>query len=87
MPKWMTALDSFTPAKSAGLAALLAGVNPKNLLLTVSAAMTIAQADNLSGGQQIASMLTFMLLASVSVLAPLVVYLSMGSRASDILSG
>ena len=87
MPKWMTALDSFTPGKTAGLAAVLAGVNPKNLLLTVSAAMSVAQAANLNGGQQVVSMLVFILLGSVTVLAPLAVYLSMGSRAADILSG
>ena len=31
MPKWMETIDQFTAAKAFGLAALLAGVNPKNL--------------------------------------------------------
>ena len=35
-PKWMAALDGFTPVKAAGLSAVLADVNPKNLLLVVS---------------------------------------------------
>src|SRR5664279_3391834 len=32
-PKWMTAIDSFTPVKSLGLGFLLSAVNPKNLLM------------------------------------------------------
>ena len=43
MPKWMAAIDSFTTGRSLGLAALLAGVNPKNLALTVGAGLAIAQ--------------------------------------------
>ena len=43
-PKWMAALDSFTPVKSLGLGAAMSGVNPKNLALSASAAMSIAQA-------------------------------------------
>ena len=42
-PKWMGQIDGFTPAKAAGLGAVLAGVNPKNLLLTVSGASAIAR--------------------------------------------
>jgi hypothetical protein len=37
-PKWMAALDGFTPVKAAGLSAVLADVNPKNLLLVAPAA-------------------------------------------------
>jgi threonine/homoserine/homoserine lactone efflux protein len=50
-PKWMTALDTFTPVKSAGLGTAMSGVNPKNLLLSAAAAMSIAQ-TGLAGGQQ-----------------------------------
>ena len=32
-PAWMAGIDSFSPVKSLTLALLLAGVNPKNLLL------------------------------------------------------
>src|SRR6266700_1576835 len=37
MPKWMATIDTFTAGKAFGLAALLAGVNPKNLALTLAA--------------------------------------------------
>jgi len=42
-PSWMQALDRFTPVKAAGTGALLSAVNPKNLLLAVAGAATIAQ--------------------------------------------
>ena len=50
MPKWMASIDQFTPGKAFGFAAILAGVNPKNLGLTLAAALSIAQA-NVSGAQ------------------------------------
>jgi threonine/homoserine/homoserine lactone efflux protein len=50
MPKWMATIDQFTTGRAFGLSALLAGVNPKNLALTLAAVLSIAQA-NLSGAQ------------------------------------
>lgn len=43
MPKWMAGVDSFSPVKSFALALLLAGVNPKNLLLSAGAGAALAQ--------------------------------------------
>jgi threonine/homoserine/homoserine lactone efflux protein len=43
-PKWMATIDDFTPVKAFGVGVLLSAVNPKNLLLTVGAATTIAGA-------------------------------------------
>ena len=42
LPKWMSAIDSFTAAKAAGLGLALSAVNPKNLLMCVAAGTTIA---------------------------------------------
>src|ERR1700730_18116830 len=42
-PQWMAALDTFGPGKSLGLGAALSGVNPKNLVLTIGVATSIAQ--------------------------------------------
>lgn len=83
-PKWMASIDTFGPGKSAGLAALLSGVNPKNLALTVGAATTIA-ASGLSTGAQIGTLAVFIVLASLTVAAPVVAYLVAGSRADDML--
>src|SRR5919197_600871 len=41
-PKWMQALDAFTPVKAAGAGALLSAVNPKNALLAIAGAAAIA---------------------------------------------
>lgn len=84
-PKWMAAVDGFTPVKAAGLAALLGGVNPKNLLLAVSGGAAIA---SVTGGETAASVwaaVVFAVVASVGVAAPVVVYVLAGERAAAIL--
>jgi Sap, sulfolipid-1-addressing protein len=50
LPRWMSAIDSFTPGKALGLAFVLAAVNSKNLLMAVAAGTTIGSAG-LSTGQ------------------------------------
>lgn len=85
-PKWMAAIDSFTPAKSLGLGALLSGVNPKNLALTLAAAVTIAQAE-LGTSEAAISLVVFIIIASLSVAAPVLIYLIMGEKASKTLDG
>jgi len=86
VPKWMTALDTFGPGKSLGLGAALSGVNPKNLVLTIGAATSIAQ-TGLPGGQQAGVLAVFIVMGSVTVAAPLVIYLAMGAKAAGILDG
>ena len=85
-PKWMASLDSFTPVKSLGLGAAMSGVNPKNLALTAAAAISIAQAG-LPGGQQAVVLAVFVVVGTVTVAAPLVVYLALGSKADSTLNG
>ncbi len=80
MPGWMNAIDQVTPVRAFGLAALLAGVNPKNLGLTLAAGSTISQAG-LSGAESWLALLVFVALASASVGAPVVYYLMAGSAA------
>jgi threonine/homoserine/homoserine lactone efflux protein len=72
-PKWMAALDDFTPAKAAGAGVLLSAVNPKNLLLIVAGAAAIAQ-TGISAGQQAVALAVFVLIASVGVGAPVFLY-------------
>lgn len=84
-PQWMAAVDAFTPAKAAGLAALLGGVNPKNLLLAVSGGSAIATATSGDTGASIGAAVVFSLVASLGVGAPVVVYLTAGDRAATLL--
>ncbi|MCH7576649.1 MAG: GAP family protein [Chloroflexi bacterium] len=79
MPGWMAAIDGFGAVKSAGIAALLSGLNPKNLALTVAAAATIAAAG-LTTGEEIGAFAIFVTIASITVAAPVLVYLIMGDR-------
>jgi hypothetical protein len=43
LPRWMQAIDTFTPAKALAMGIALSAVNPKNLLLTVAAATAHAR--------------------------------------------
>jgi threonine/homoserine/homoserine lactone efflux protein len=83
-PKWMGALDGFTPLKAVGAGALLSGLNPKNLLLAVAGAAAIA-GTGISSSQQAIAWVVFILIASIGVGAPVVIFFAMGSRSRDLL--
>ncbi|MFF5076564.1 GAP family protein [Actinoplanes sp. NPDC000266] len=85
MPKWMDAIDEFGAGKSLGLAALLSGANPKNLLLAVAGAAAIAQ-TGIPGGQQAVAYTIFAIVGSLGVAAPVGIYLVMGKRSADLLA-
>lgn len=84
-PRWMAAVDAFTPPKAAGLAVLLGGANPKNLLLAVSGGAAIAGVSGGEVGASITAAVVFAVVASVGVAAPVAVYLFAGERAATIL--
>ncbi|HWV76048.1 MAG TPA: GAP family protein, partial [Isoptericola sp.] len=72
-PKWMAAIDQFTPGKALGLAVLLSAVNPKNLLLVVSGGAAIAAAAPGDTDAQVVAAVVFALIASAGVVTPLVI--------------
>lgn len=80
MPKWMAVIDTFRPAKSLGLGAALSGVNPKNLALAVAAAATIAQAG-LDGGESAVAVAVFVVLGSITVVGPVILFVASPARA------
>jgi threonine/homoserine/homoserine lactone efflux protein len=84
LPKWMSALDRFTPAKAAGTGVLLSALNPKNLIFIVGGATVVAQAA-ISGGGQAVVWALFTLIASIGVLVPVAIYFALGERASALL--
>jgi threonine/homoserine/homoserine lactone efflux protein len=84
LPKWMSALDRFTPAKAAGSGVLLSALNPKNLIFIVGGATVVAQAA-ISGGGQAVVWALFTLIASIGVLVPVAIYFALGERASALL--
>jgi len=83
-PKWMGAIEAFSPVKAAGAGAVLAGANPKNLLLAVGAAAAIAQ-TGIPGGEQAVAYAVFALIGTIGVGVPVVIYFAMGDRAGPIL--
>jgi threonine/homoserine/homoserine lactone efflux protein len=85
-PKWMGALDGFTPPKALGAGVVFSALNPKNLLLAIAGAATIAGVG-LSTGQETVSWIVFVLIASIGVGAPVVIYFALGSRSREILDG
>jgi threonine/homoserine/homoserine lactone efflux protein len=84
MPKWMQTIDTFTSGKSLGFGALLSGVNPKNLALTIAAATAIAQTGS-SAGEAVVALAVFILVGSLSILAPVGIYFAMGVKGAVIL--
>ncbi|MEU3460720.1 GAP family protein [Streptomyces sp. NPDC006733] len=83
-PRWMQVLDHVTPGKAAGLAAALAVANPKNLVLAVGGAVSIASSTAGSGGKAVAAGL-MVLIASLCATLPLAVYLFGGRRSATVL--
>jgi len=79
-PGWMSSIDEFTAAKAFGVGILLSAVNPKNLGLTIAAAATVGGAG-LSSGDEIIVMVVFVVIASLTVAAPVVLNLILGSKA------
>ncbi len=73
-PKWMTAIDSFSPAKALGLGFLLSALNPKNLLMAVAAGVSIGGAD-LSTADDIIAIAVFTVIAACTVAIPVIGYL------------
>ncbi len=81
-PKWMGAIDSFGPGKALGAGVLLAGVNPKNPLLSIGAAATIAQ-TGISGTQQAIAYAVFALIGTLGVGSPVVLFFALGDRSRE----
>lgn len=79
LPKWMSAIESMTPVKAAGLGALLSGVNPKNLTLCLAGGLTIG-AGGLDSQETVGAIMVFVVIASSSVALPVLAYLAAQNR-------
>ncbi len=79
-PKWMAGIDSFSPVKALTLALLLAGVNPKNLLLAAGAGAAVAGLA-LPTNEAVVSLAVFVIIASLTIAVPVIYYLLGGDAA------
>jgi hypothetical protein len=82
----MEMVAGFTPAKAGIGAALLAAVNPKNLLLIAAGMAALAESE-LTGAAEVLGLLVYTIIASAGVLIPLGAYLVLGERARPYLEG
>ena len=78
MPKWMAGIDDLAPGKALVFGVLLAGVNPKNLILTIGAASGLAQLG-LGTTDAVVSLIVFVVVGSLSIAVPVVYYLVGGA--------
>jgi threonine/homoserine/homoserine lactone efflux protein len=84
LPKWMQTIDTFGPPKALAIGVLFSAVNPKNLLLTVGAAVAIAQ-TGIDAGQQMIALAVFVVVSTLGVGAPVVIYFVLAERSRRIL--
>jgi hypothetical protein len=85
MPRWMGAIDKLTPGAALAAGALLAAANPKNLLLSVVGAATIAR-TGIGGSRQAIAYLVFVVIATIGVGAPVAIYVLMGQQSQQLLA-
>jgi threonine/homoserine/homoserine lactone efflux protein len=81
LPGWMRAIDSTTGAKALRIALLLSALNPKNLSLTVDAAVSVAQ-EGLSATGAALVLALFVVLASLGIAVPVALYFLGGASAA-----
>ncbi len=84
-PKWMSGLQDSASGKAAVLGFLLGGINPKNLMLTLGAAATLG-ASGLSSSELWITGFAYVVVASVTVLVPMGIYVLMRSKADELLA-
>lgn len=85
-PKWMSAIDGMQPTQAFILGVALSAANPKNLALGAAAALTIGKAA-LDILPLLVVIIVFVLIASISIIVPVVYYLVGGEGAQRTLDG
>jgi threonine/homoserine/homoserine lactone efflux protein len=86
LPKWMSTIDAFTPARSVAMGFALSAINPKNLILTAGAAAAIASTGTSTGDQAVA-LVVFVVVGTLGPGAPVAIFFLMGERAHELLDG
>ena len=84
LPKWMQAIDTFSPARALAIGVALSALNPKNLLLTVAAAAAIAQ-TGISTGDELVALAVFIVIGTLGPGIPVGIYFALGRRATAVL--
>ncbi|MDC3332548.1 GAP family protein [Ilumatobacter sp.] len=78
-PAWMAKIDDLKPGASFGLGFVMSTLNPKNLLLALSAGVSIG-ALSLTTGETVGAVAVFTMIAAITVTVPVIAYLIAGER-------
>lgn len=84
-PGWMSTLDGVHPPRAFGLGIVLGGANPKNVAFTFAAATSISELG-LGGSEAAVAAGAYVLLASSTVLGPLLAHVVAGARSEPALA-
>lgn len=84
LPKWMGAIDGFTPPKAFGAGVVLSALNPKNLILTIAGMAAVVSLD-LPADEQALALVVFTIIGSLGVATPVVIAFAMGDRSEPVL--
>ena len=85
LPGWMAKIDQLPPGQALGAGVLLSGLNPKNLILTMAAAASIASVPGITTGEEAIAVGVFVVIASVTTVGAVALYFVGGSRATRVL--
>ena len=84
LPRWMDGIAGYSPTKALGAGAALGALNPKNLVVGLASAAAISE-GGLSTTQEVVAGAVYLMVAVLGVVAPIVVMVSLGDRAHEVL--
>ncbi len=85
LPSWMAKIDQLPPGQALGAGVLLSGLNPKNLILTMAAAASIASVPGITTGEEAIAVAAFVVIASLTTVGAVALYFVGGEKASGVL--
>ena len=84
-PKWFAKMSKIGPLGAGGFGLVLSALNPKNLMLSLSAGASVG-ALTLTGSQQALITVIFVALASCAIVIPTIAFLFAGKRLNHVLN-
>jgi threonine/homoserine/homoserine lactone efflux protein len=78
-PAWMTSVDRFTAPRAVGTGIVLSAANPKNLVMAVGAAASIAQAE-IAPGEEAIAYAVFVAIGTLGVALPVLIFFALGAQ-------
>lgn len=78
MPKWMSAVETFSPTKALGIGFLLATINLKNTPMGITAGAAISQLAK-NSAEQTVGIIIYLALASCTITVPVILFLLFGN--------